>query len=942
MHLNYYQAFDYLGDDLDHVVLLTPNEGLTRQHREAMQKSGIDSVHVNDLRDGGGMLDGDDTRTVKVVEIYLLDEEETDGGKKVAVDRFEGDNLVFVDEGHKGAQSDADTSWFSRRQDVVGGGMTFEYSATYGQAVSKGSTGVDFEEEYGRSIVVDYSYQRFYEDGYGKDFRILNLDPGTDEVLDANDEVERRYLLANLLAFYEQQYVFDRNQREFVERFHLERPLLVFIGHSVTGGKTVSAMSKTDKQAATDVQRLVRFLHQVLRNEDGWAEAAIDELLQEDGSLEIGEDAFFEDRFHTLRDAGLSGSEVLSQMRTQLFHADGGRLHLVNINNVDGEIGLRAGDSDEFFGVIDVGNDRDFMKLVERGLDDVAVDLEGSDFETALFKKIDHRDSPINVLMGSRKFIEGWSSWRVASMGLMNFGRGKGPQIIQLFGRGVRLLGWNRTLKRTSALPEEADVRPPSDVGVLETLNIFGVRAKYMESFREYLEDEGIEEVAERQTFRIQTRMHEDLDAILDRDLPLVGPDPDAVFDEPLSLHPDEAAAPTIDLTPQMEVILSTTDEETEHEDEAARRHVDDRPGWMNGTGDAEAQQVLLNLLDWQRLYHQCWRHRTAEGFDNLYFDAADLRSVIEARAYTLKCPDWMIDWRTEEGRRRIESITRRILEAYLSRFYSRRKAAWEQTTFRRESLAADHDNFVRRTQAEVKVTEEEKIEDYEETLRHVGEKDGEDLYEGTDAFYQQSTEDSPSRVSEPGHLYVPLMTQADGASHTPVGLNDGEEQFVKDLGALLRDDERRREVMGEADVYFLRNQSRGHGMAFLMRNGKRFYPDFVLWILDGDHRHVVFVDPKGIVHSGSVTANPKFTFCREGIREVEAQVRDANEDPTLSLHAFIVSVSDYDDVAQNQNLDSVDAFNDHHIYFQKDQDDYVEKMLRRVLQSRTAGAAEG
>ncbi len=78
----------------------------------------------------------------------------------------------------------------------------------------------------------------------------------------------------------------------------------------------------------------------------------------------------------------------------------------------------------------------------------------------------------------------------MSSMGLMNLGRGEGTQIIQLFGRGVRLRGYQFSLKRSSRLPDAS--QHPISVRPLETLNIFGVRADYMAQFREYLEDEGV------------------------------------------------------------------------------------------------------------------------------------------------------------------------------------------------------------------------------------------------------------------------------------------------------------------------------------------------------------------------------------------------------------------------------------------------------------------
>ena len=61
------------------------------------------------------------------------------------------------------------------------------------------------------------------------------------------------------------------------------------------------------------------------------------------------------------------------------------------------------------------------------------------EFGDSLFRGLNDDTSTVNLLVGAKKFTEGWSSWRVSSMGLMNIGRNEGAQIIQLFGRGVRL-----------------------------------------------------------------------------------------------------------------------------------------------------------------------------------------------------------------------------------------------------------------------------------------------------------------------------------------------------------------------------------------------------------------------------------------------------------------------------------------------------------------------
>ena len=74
----------------------------------------------------------------------------------------------------------------------------------------------------GKAIAFDYSYRHFYQDGYGKDFNILNLQEET------GDDWTDTLLLANLLSFYEQQLVFAEQEAE-MRPYGLEKPLWVFV-----------------------------------------------------------------------------------------------------------------------------------------------------------------------------------------------------------------------------------------------------------------------------------------------------------------------------------------------------------------------------------------------------------------------------------------------------------------------------------------------------------------------------------------------------------------------------------------------------------------------------------------------------------------------------------------------------------------------------------------
>ncbi len=51
-------------------------------------------------------------------------------------------------------------------------------------------------------------------------------------------------------------------------------------------------------------------------------------------------------------------------MLGRLFHAPvRAALHLANLRDAPGELGLRAGNSETYFGVINIGDDANFVKM---------------------------------------------------------------------------------------------------------------------------------------------------------------------------------------------------------------------------------------------------------------------------------------------------------------------------------------------------------------------------------------------------------------------------------------------------------------------------------------------------------------------------------------------------------------------------------------------------
>src|SRR5690554_6959115 len=242
MHANIlqYQRFletHGLSRELNWIILLTPNEGLSQQHLREFQKSGIEAETFN--KDGRGLFAG---HAVEILEVTKLKEEM--GEKTVAVDAFEGNNLVLVDEGHRGASAGGDGAWMKYRNALCEKGFSFEYSATFGQAVAGNRQLTDL---YARSTLFDYSYRWFYGDGFGKDYHILNLED------DSNQEWMKSYLTACLLAFFQQQWLFREHEAAF-RPFNLERPLWIFVGGSVNAVRT------ENREQVSDVVAILKFL----------------------------------------------------------------------------------------------------------------------------------------------------------------------------------------------------------------------------------------------------------------------------------------------------------------------------------------------------------------------------------------------------------------------------------------------------------------------------------------------------------------------------------------------------------------------------------------------------------------------------------------------------------------------------------------------------------
>lgn len=678
-------------------------------------------------------------------------------------------------------------------------------------------------------------------------------------------------------------------------------------------GSTVNAVYTEDKQKRSDVLTVVRFLHQVLQNKRGWAVRTIKKLLEGKTGLKTpdGRDVFA-DKFAYLRERGLSPEEMYQDILGKVLHAPAsGGLHLCDIRGSAGEIGLKASGAEEYFGLIYIGDTSAFKKLVEE--DASGITLEEDAMSGSLFDGIGRPDTSIEILIGAKKFMEGWNSWRVSTMGLLHIGRQEGSEIIQLFGRGVRLRGKGFSLKRSAALGGTH----PKHVSLLETLNIFAVRANYMAQFREYLEKEGveIEEPIELPLF-VQTNKEFLRKGLV---VPRVPEDRNFAAEAAIVLEPDPAVQVRVDMALKVQAVESHTTGITKTDAKAGR--------------ELPIPEESLHLVDWERAYLHLLEYKERKGLTNLVVPPDAPRRIIATtapgRLYRLLADQSVVRPTSFGGTLLLQEAVTNILRKYTDDFYRIRREQWESNHMVYRPLDESDPNlsFNRHTVREGKTGYVVKVQRSRKDVVSAIQK----LIADADKLYKAENDNLP-RIHFDRHLYLPLLLKKgdEFLKAVPPALTESEAQFVRDLKAYW-EQERDKSLRGK-EVFLLRNLSRGSGIGFFEERG--FYPDFILWIVDGKNQHIVFIEPHGMIHADAYLHDEKARL-HEVLPSLAKEIAERSKTAQqITLDSYIMSATPYDDLCKKYDDGTWDRekFAEKHILFPECNDgyDYLKRLFGR------------
>jgi len=580
-------------------------------------------------------------------------------------------------------------------------------------------------------------------------------------------------------------------------------------------------------------------------------------------------------------------------------------LYLDNLKGANGELGLRIGEAD-YFGVVNVGDE---AKLHSLAMDNKVLGTD-KDFSTSLFKNINERDSKINLLIGSKKFTEGWSSWRVSSMGLMNIGKSEGSQIIQLFGRGVRLKGYNFSLKRSDGLDE---YQKPTNLkelrkylAPLETLNIFGIKADYMEKFKEFLEQEGLPANDSKwHTIKIPTIIKTEL---LENNLKIVQVKEKEDFKKKvnveLQLDNNLFAHSKVELDwyPKIQVLGNQNTSVV----------VAKNNGFLT--------EFNLAFVNWKNVFIEMEKYKFDKNWNNLSISLQELKNIINAKSwYTLFIPNQELEMNTFSQVATWENLVISLLKKYTEKYYNYHKNKFNSEHIETRILNANDDNFI--YEYEVKLNVEGRNETIETRIAQLIEE----IQNKTFADFKQLGTNFIA-FDNSKHLYTPLLyldrqSYKDTMQVSPVPLDASEREFMDDLIVHYKANTKFYE---DKKVFLLRNQSK-KGIGFFV-DANNFYPDFILWILKDDKQYITFIDPKGIRNSKGLS-DPKIQFQKVIKEKIQPQVNKDN----IVLNSFIVSNTSFWELPWKEDK-SIEEFHRNNVVFQQeDKNSYIGKIVNEL-----------
>ena len=371
---------------------------------------------------------------------------------------------ILLDEAHKGDKED------SKRQILYSilsrNGFLFNFSATF-------TDPRDFA-----TCAFNFNLSRFVEEGYGKHIYVSKQDiTAFREKTDFSKQEKQKIVLKTLLLLTYINKHFEKIRDINNTLYH--HPLLLTL---------VNSVSVED----SDLELFFKEIEKVAQNkiEVDLLQKAKEEIAQEFLNNTKFEFEELECTINTDLILKIDYKDILKYV----FNAKTpGKIEVLKIPGNRQELIFRLMTADKPFALIKIGDISNWLKDKLEGYE-----INESFENKSYFKQINHDDSDINILMGSRSFYEGWDSNRPNLLLFVNIGIGNDAKkfVLQSVGRGIRIEPQKYQRKRLQNLFNAGEVKEQLFKKVknlilpIESLFVFGTNAKNLEEIIKTLKEE--------------------------------------------------------------------------------------------------------------------------------------------------------------------------------------------------------------------------------------------------------------------------------------------------------------------------------------------------------------------------------------------------------------------------------------------------------------------
>ncbi|WP_334089657.1 DEAD/DEAH box helicase family protein, partial [Helicobacter typhlonius] len=417
------------------IMLLVPNDKILEQFKAHIKEYNAyqsKTIAYKDLKDYESVNYGTslfDENIVFIGRSDLLDTSENVGkdskAKRLNYKNFLRDEgwIVLLDEAHKGDSKDSVRKGYIRELAEGNGesnkGFIFNFSATF-------SDNFDLQ-----TCAFNYNLERFNLQGYGKNIAVLDSDLKSFRDKEKNEEQIVK-ILESFILFCAMKKHRENIMQEFSKNLKLayHQPLIIAVADKVN---TQDAGIKLYFEAILQILKEDRDITPLAQN--------LYENLSQNQNLYFDKNLSLDEEFLEL---------ILTMdsktLRKEMFYASqSSMIEACRIKGNTKEIVFKSKNAKEPFLLLNIGSIREWEKQY---LSNLGIE-SGEDITNGYFQDINHSDSPIQIMMGSKVFSEGWDSNRVNMICFVNIGSKNAKKyVLQTIGRGVRIEPFKGVRKR--------------------------------------------------------------------------------------------------------------------------------------------------------------------------------------------------------------------------------------------------------------------------------------------------------------------------------------------------------------------------------------------------------------------------------------------------------------------------------------------------------------